>query len=443
MTEKKGHTGFEQGMRESFKDFTHSPDPAVWSGVKAGLQRRKKVILFYRLAFAASLLLLFGIGGLLLFQISNPGSENLTPRYSQESVPDKSETSDTATPPEASVAATPFETFLAATPSETSTAPEGIYAKADKAVIAQIQQISPEADLSATGEKTDPGFVAHSDPYQVVETLIQEPEAELLIPDHTANTKQAEIAAAGQKDQKIIDLSVLLPADDLLPERSKSGNWQLALGYGTIQGQASSDPSSAYKGSSADFVNDPYSSKLSSETSRFTGIENTTHSQPVSLGVIVNRSFSDSWGLETGLLLTRLKTKSITSVVNNEFVEYENELYYVGVPFSVRLNMIRGSRFGMYISQGAVIEKGVKNRFYTRQFAFDVLKNAEQESYMAEGVQISSLTALGFEYRINKMFSLYAQPGLQIFFLNRTQPYNIRSSSAIWPSLQTGIKVGL
>lgn len=424
MKDNKGHTGFEHGMRESFKDFAQIPDPAVWSGIQAALQSRKKVVLLYRLAFAATLALLFGIGGLLVFQTSDPGSEKPSPLATEQIIPQKPEPAEKSTQ------------------SETLPALDATALPAEKDMIAQTpaakQKIPP-----ATTEPVQPIATSQSDPYHVVEAVMQETEAELLIPDHVAGTKQEEIADAAQKDLKVIDLSVLLPAEDFLSEKPKNGSWQLALGYATIQGQAAADPSAAYKGSSADFLNDPYSSKLSSETAEFTGIENTTHSQPLTFGLILHRNFSDTWGLETGLLLTRLKTKSTTSLVRNEYAEYENELYYVGIPFTVRLNMIRGKRFGMYISQGAMLEKGIRNRFYSRQFAFDVLKSTEQKTYVAEGVQVSSLTALGFEYRLSKMFSLYAQPGLQIFFLNQTQPYNIRSSSAIWPSLQTGLKFQL
>jgi hypothetical protein len=167
------------------------------------------------------------------------------------------------------------------------------------------------------------------------------------------------------------------------------------------------------------------------------------HSQPITFGVLVYRSFSENWGIESGLLYTRLKSSSRTNLQNDEYTLYSSELNYIGLPVSIRLNMVQGRRFGMYLSQGAVIEKAIRVRYTTKMFISEDLNSTEQGVYMAEGVQVSSLTALGFEFRLTKLLSIYAQPGLQVYFLNQTQPYNIRSSSAIWPSLQTGLKFQL
>jgi hypothetical protein len=426
MTENNGHTGFEKGLQESFGDFMQTPDPAVWAGIEAGLQRRRRIVLFARLAAAASLLLLFSITGWLVFRTSDPAYMH-PPIVSHQTEPGVSEKEALEVP----------ETILTEADQIIEPVPERKKELAQTIEPAKAQPVLPQV------REAEPVLADISEPEPTPEIPLADYTGDLTILDPTEIAIQTEPVIAEQKLPTLEEVERLLATDEFIPEKPEEKKWQLALGYGTLQGQGITDPSQTYENADANFSQDPFSSKFSNETSRFSSVENTSHSQPITLGFMVNRNFSGSWGIETGLLLTRLKTLSNTNIVNDEYSVYGSELIYLGIPVSIRLNMIQGRRFGMYISQGAVLEKGVRTRYYSNLYAFDALKSTEEETYVAEGVQISSLTAVGFEFRLSDLISIYAQPGLQVFFLNQTQPYNIRSSSAIWPSLQTGLKFQL
>jgi len=426
MTEKNGHTSFEKGLQESFGDFMQTPNPAVWLRIEAGLQRRRRIVLFARLAAAASLLLLFSITGRLVFRTSDPASMH-PPMVSQQTEPEFPETEALEVP---KTIVTEADQILKPVQDSKKQLAQTLEPAKTQAVQPQVSEEKPLlADITA--------------PEPTPETPIEDYSDDGTILEPTEIVLQPEPVIAEQKLPTIEEVELLLATEEFLPEKPEEKKWQLAMGYGTIQGQGINDPSQSFERADANFSQDPFSAKLSTETRSFTSVENTEHSQPITLGFMVNRSFSGAWGIETGLLLTRLKTVSNTNIVNDEYTVYGSELFYVGIPVSIRLNMIQGRRFGMYISQGVVLEKGVKTRYYSNLYSFDALKSTEEETYIAEGVQISSLTALGFEYKISELLSLYAQPGLQVFFLNQTQPYNIRSSSAIWPSFQTGLKFQL
>ncbi|HHN47861.1 MAG TPA: hypothetical protein ENN08_02835 [Bacteroidales bacterium] len=437
MTENKKHTGFEERFKESFGDFRQAPDPALWLRIEAGLDRRRKVILFYRLAAAASLLLLFSIAGWFVFRSQHPGAMQppTVVHEAEQKIPEK----EILEVPDRKLAET-LKDQIAESPHEPSKPFE-------PETISQMPAEEKESDVvSPHVHEISPPIDAITRPDPLAENITPEEKEELPLLDPTATIETPDATKPVLVEEKLPDLKeidLVLQTDDFLPEKPVEGKWQLALGYGTIQGQAVNDQSVAYEATTANFRQDPFSSKLSTETSKHTSIEDTRHTQPLTFGILVNRNLSSSLDIETGLLFTRLKTTSKTSVFNNEFTEYGSELLYVGIPVSIRLNMIRGRRFGMYISQGAVLEKGIRNRYYVSHYAFEVLQHSEDQTYVAEGVQISSLTALGFEFRISNLLSIYAQPGLQVFFLNQTQPYNIRSSSAIWPSFQTGLKFRL
>lgn len=418
MNENNTHNSFEKGFREAFRDFARQPDPALWGRIDAAMRRRKRTILFARFAAAASLLLLFSIGAWFVFQQEDTGTAPHP--YVVQETPD--ETKETTTPADDPV------TFKDPLPEKKSELAE-IIPKRKKEHVSPVK-IPVDIPVSDVSESS-------------VETAITDPVEEILPSTPVELPAETLPTLAEQQKPVSTEPEPVYQIEDFLPEKPEERKWQLALGYGTIQGQAVSDASESYNRQMANFGEDPYSSKISRETSQFSNIENTAHAQPITLGFVVNRNFSGAWGFETGLLFTRLKTTSTTNEVNHEFTEYGSEILYLGLPASVRLNMIRGRRLGMYISQGVVVEKGIRTRHYSRHFIFDEPKHLHDETYMAEGVQLSSLTAIGFEFRLTRLLSLYAQPGLQVFFLNQTQPYNIRSSSAIWPSLQTGLKFQL
>ena len=417
MNEKNTHNSFEKGLREAFHGFSRQPDPALWGRIDAALQRRKRIVLFARLSAAASLLLLFSIGAWFVFH--------------------QTET-DTASHPLAVLEA--HDTI----PERISADDPDILKESVPEIRTELAEASPKRIKETISHKPEQAETPKASPGEIVaETTLADPVEEIIPSTHLELPAETEPALAEQPRPVIIESDPLYQLEDFLPEKAEEKKWQLALGYGTIQGQAVSDASESYKQQTANFGADPFSSKISRETSQFSSIENTVHAQPITLGLIINRNFSGVWGIETGILFTRLKTISTTSTVNDEYTKYGSEILYLGLPASVRLNMIRGKRLGMYISQGAVIEKGVRTRHYSRHYIFNEPLHLHSETYMADGVQISSLTAIGFEFRLSGLLSLYAQPGLQVFFLNQTQPYNIRSSSAIWPSLQTGLKFQL
>ena len=426
MTEKNGHTSFEKGLQESFGDFMQTPDPAVWSRIETGLQRRRRIVLFARFAAAASLLLLFSVTGWLVFRTSDPASMH-PPIVSQQTEPEISEKE----------ALEVTETIL----TEADQLIEPVQ-ESKKQLAQTVEPAKTQADLPKV-IKEEPLLADITAPEPTPETPIVDYPDDLTILESTEIAIQPEPVIAEQKLPTIEEVERLLATDEFIPEKPEEKKWQLAMGYGTIQGQAVSDQSETYENLNANFGQDPFSAKLGSETRSFTSVENTVHSQPITFGVLIHRSFSENWGIESGLLYTRLKSSSRTNLQNDEYTLYSSELYYVGLPVSIRLNMIHGRRFGMYLSQGAVIEKAIRVRYTTKMFISEALNSTEQGVYMAEGIQVSSLTALGFEYRLTGLLSIYAQPGLQVFFLNETQPYNIRSSSAIWPSLQAGLKFQL
>ena len=100
-------------------------------------------------------------------------------------------------------------------------------------------------------------------------------------------------------------------------------------------------------------------------------------------------------------------------------------------------------RFGIFATQSVIIEKGIKSSNYTYTFTQGELSGSENNEAGIRGIQLSSLTGLGADVKIAGKMSAYGQAGIQVFMLNNTQPYNIRSARVAWPSFQVGLRMKL
>lgn len=418
------NTSFENGIKESFSGFTYPPAPAVWSKVEAGLHRKRRILLYTRLAAAASFLFLFGISGWIFYQ--NISVEQAPAALSQKQIKPVIEQKEIA----GSLPQTTSKTRQQELPEPVIQAEQN-FDNENEVIIANLFEANSTAnDDSKVGNPAQ-------------EEKLAEAESANSTGDVAVKTVKNEEPAANHSTETLTLYDQTLYDDNLPEEKSKEKSWKLGVGYGTTAGNSGSDPAVSYESNSANFSEDYFSSELSAETKLFEDLENTTHSHPISVGIMINKSLSDKWGLESGLLFTRLKTRATTNPENNSYTEYVSEIFYLGLPITVRFSIINGRRFGLYASQGLVLEKGVSVKYYTNTYSNNVLTDNHTSSYTADGVQLSSLTAAGLEYKFNDLMSIYLQPGFQVFFLNQTQPYNIRSSSSFWPSIQTGLRFQL
>jgi len=411
-------------MKESFRDFECAPAPVVWSGIEARLHRRRKIVLFTTFAAAASFLLLFGISGWIFFHnlTNDPAAPALTEQTLHPVIEQKIN--------EDSRPAVPVETTMQSPPKQAIPAKHTLLADNENIVADLTETNSSTFNESAPESLLGKDSFAQAESASSPEDIVEKPEK-----------KEDQEANYSTETLTLYDLT--LYDDDYPAGKSKEKSWQLGLGYGTTTGGSVSDPAVSYEANSADFSEDYFSSELSAETKRFEDLENTTHSQPISVGIMANKALSKRWGLESGLLFTRLKTRATTNPDNNSYTEYVSEILYLGIPVTARFSIVSGRRFGLYASQGLVLEKGIKTWYSTNSYSSGVLTDSHTSSYTVEGVQLSSLTSLGADYKFSDLISIYLQPGFQVFFLNETQPYNIRSSSSFWPSIQTGLRFQL
>ena len=80
------------------------------------------------------------------------------------------------------------------------------------------------------------------------------------------------------------------------------------------------------------------------------------HRQPVRFGLSLRYRLDNRWSLESGLTYTRLSS-DITTTVDGVTTMTEQRLNYVGLPLNISYDLWKSRHFGLYVTAGGTIEK--------------------------------------------------------------------------------------
>ncbi|HLN52318.1 MAG TPA: hypothetical protein VK212_01335 [Lentimicrobium sp.] len=441
---------FENSAGDILRNFEQEPPSDMWDRIEGGLKRRNRKILFLRYAsLAATLLILLSFGIYFL----NEESNNHSPvnRITQSTID-------------------PYNNDKAK--KEPHNANDKAKAAAGKTVTTKT--IPGQEAKSAGGEGTSAGESVKEKKTDLKVRNINTPvrksykilnnthisqngnnNEEVTRPDGILNMYNTGLSIAGMNvltgdfttvESSFKPLPALKPVDlasMISPEiPEESGNaWSLALGYGMTSGTDLTQNEETLENTVSRYSYDDFSAQLANQTSFFEEIDNTIHDAPVSIGLVIGKSMSNRLSLESGITYTRLAFRIKTDDLSPFYRKYRNEMYYLGVPAGVRYSFLKKEKFNLYALQWAVLEKGIAGRWHIETYNNNELTDSESKDQVIRGVQLSSVTALGGQYKLGGNIYLFGQGGIQVFYLNKTQPFNIRSQKVAWPSVQAGLRV--
>ena len=98
------------------------------------------------------------------------------------------------------------------------------------------------------------------------------------------------------------------------------------------------------------------------------------HRQPVRLGFSLRYRLAERWSVESGLLYTRLSS-DITEKENGVTTMTEQRLNYIGLPLNISYELWKDHNFGLYAMAGSTIEKCLDASHW--QFSFSGVVGAE------------------------------------------------------------------
>lgn len=430
-----------QNREDKIKDLAKSglgsyeeePSAGLWPAIETGIRRRKRMVLFRYIAVAATILLLAGIPALFMLTDNKRGSQEIARIDKQDQFASSVEKQ-----------AAEIQTAISADLSSVQEITQNQASEpSDVIIAARTMQLNTET--SVVRKLVDPKPVKD----QLTEGLTDVIDTENI--EITENSHQATTLTNPPETlaETPVASDISGPANVMNIETrpiSKSiykGSWDLALGFGANSSVSISDNNSALAKGNSRYMQDDFSAEVAEETAFFEDIESTTHAAPLVFGLSISRNISKRWNLETGLVYSRLGTVIRASEINAAYGEYKSVLNYIGVPVGARFDILKRKSLSIYAMQSVVFEKGVASSRTTNIYKKNALSSTETVSFPVRGIQVSSITGMGAEVDVVKQLGFYGQAGAQVFFLNASQPYNIRSAQMVWPSFQLGLRFHL
>ena len=163
------------------------------------------------------------------------------------------------------------------------------------------------------------------------------------------------------------------------------------------------------------------------------------HKFPVSAGVSIRKALSDKVSLESGLVYTLLSSE--LSAGENSRYRQDQELHYLGIPLKMGYTFWKQNRFSLYASAGGMVEICVKGRLSTDYYVENVRTHQSKTDVDVNKVQLSVLASLGAQFDIVKSLSLFAEPGVQYFFDDKSSVATIRKEHPLNASILLGMRI--
>ena len=176
-----------------------------------------------------------------------------------------------------------------------------------------------------------------------------------------------------------------------------------------------------------------------------------SHSIPLSAGVEVQYGFGKKnsfgqyrMGMGIGVNYTYMRSSYQALVSRNYLGKYgvgdeqasvTQGLQYIGIPFSLYMNILTTDKLFFYAAVGGEVEKGLQLKYRFVDNNGTVSRKAESVS----GVQWSANVGMGLEYRFVNFMGVYVDPRLTYFF-NCAQPYSIREEQRLQLNLNLGFR---
>ncbi len=143
--------------------------------------------------------------------------------------------------------------------------------------------------------------------------------------------------------------------------------------------------------------------------------EKTHHHFPVNISFALRYNFNPTWGMETGLQYTYLR--SDFTQITDLHTERIQKVNYIGIPLKGVLNLWKHPLFSVYTSAGITLDIPVKaTSEETIKEKNQVLSH--EKTTIHPSLQGSTQLGIGIQYQLTPSISIYAEPNLNYYFKN-------------------------
>jgi hypothetical protein len=404
-TEDK-HSEFENILARKLAGTEIAPPEDMWSRIESTRGKNRKLVI---LRIAAIGLLLLGSGLIIKLMVNESNREIITQSQSQFEL--RHESTNEQINPE----------------TQTSLNEESL---TEPTVVLALLEPAYQSTINTNDRVVD--YVNQSDEQPISDIVPVEISAD--------DSEMGSLSKEEEPRSKKPLISHELFFEDAPSVKKTDKKIRIGIAYGSNINTRSASEAAPQRLSSSQFGFDEFQGELAYETVFFQQIEHTSFEAPFSVGILLNLPLTKSLRLETGLQYTLLSHESRTKIINNKQSVYNTKLHYLGIPVGLQWIIINGRVLRFYLSQSLIIEKGLSANYSADRFEKDRFLKTEHSQVEIRGIQLSSNNSAGFEVAFQKNLAVFGQAGAQVFLLNKTQPFNLRSEHMIWPSIQTGIR---
>jgi hypothetical protein len=323
----------------------------------------------------------------------------------------------------------------------------------DEDTLAIVSQHTPEVaqtrELTQTKETIQPLAASNAQPQrllaqaasqstttattEIVETTqegslpvqsVQQKEKEKEKTEDSSSTKDRSVASQSPVHSPVHSATVIYPSDFHRSTSSTDGSRLMAKAYlsnsmtGGANAMSLSTAISNSENNCPD-INDPKDNSNPTYNPSTPIVqekeERVSHRQPIRFGLTLCYRLSDQWSIESGLVYSRLTSDHTYLLAGTPYAQGEQQLSYIGIPLKVNYQLWNSRHVGLYVTAGGMMEKMVKGSLQMTE------NGKEQKTDVSiKALQFSVNGAVGMEYRLSNLMSIYAEPGVDYYFNNHS-----------------------
>ena len=251
---------------------------------------------------------------------------------------------------------------------------------------------------------------------------VQQKEKEKENTKDSSSTKDRSVASQSPVQSPVHSATVIYPSDFHRSTSSTDGSRLMAKAYlsNSMAGNANAMSLStaiSYGENGGPDTNNP-KEDTNSPLNPPTPIiqekeERVSHRQPIRFGLTLCYRLNDQWSIESGLVYSRLSSDYTYLLGGVAYAHGEQKLNYLGIPLKVNHQLWNNRHFGVYVAAGGMMEKMIKGTHQTTE------NGQEQTTDVSiRPLQFSVNGAIGMEYHLTNLTSIYAEPGVGYYFDN-------------------------
>ena len=163
------------------------------------------------------------------------------------------------------------------------------------------------------------------------------------------------------------------------------------------------------------------------------------HNLPLRFGLSVRYDFNSRFGIESGLVYSRLSSDLSGGARQN--IKGQQVLHYMGVPLNIKYRIASWRSFSLYASAGVMMEKCVDGSL-TKEELSNTSSDIKTSSIgiSEDALQWSSNIAADLQFDITRHIGVYIEPGISYYFDNRSEVRNIYKDRPFNFNLNLGLR---